>query len=161
MTVDRRLYVHESNLIEGFDDPVMDACGEAAWAWLAQHDQLTLDVILQLHRVVVVAQLAGISDLDDPGEWVGQLRDVNVAVGGRVCPPWRQVRERLKTWLYDPATTPREQHVAFEKIHPFADGNGRTGRLLMWWHEERLGLTPTLVRYDDRHEYYDWFKEDT
>ena len=56
---------------------------------------------------------------------------------------------------------PKDMHVRFEKIHPFVDGNGRTGRMLMWLHEYWLGREPTLIRSNeaDRHYYYQWFRE--
>lgn len=167
-----REYVHQSNLIEGFDDRLMDLCGEAAWYWLRTHDVITREVLLDLHRLVVIAQDFG---WDYDTSWVGSLRTEGVRVGRWVAPSHRQVPRLVDEWLDllrlavvdgregmdtpHGIATPRELHVRFEKIHPFMDGNGRTGRLLMWWHEERLGLTPRLIRFDERHEYYRWFKE--
>lgn len=37
------------------------------------------------------------------------------------------------------------------------DGNGRTGRMLMWWQEIQQGKEPTLITFNNRREYYDWF----
>jgi Fic family protein len=53
-----------------------------------------------------------------------------------------------------PQRTPWVNHVGFETIHPFADGNGRTGRMLMWWQEVQAGQTPTLFKAADRQRYY-------
>lgn len=156
-------HVRESNLIEGFDDPSMDACGLAAWARLRGVETLKLEDLSVLHRVVVARQ-------PDPrwtarqnltGSWRGELREMDLTVGGRTCPPWQEVPELMEDWLRAMENwemcDPREMHVQYEVMHPWADGNGRTGRLLMWWHEVQLGRRPTLVRYAEVQRYYDWF----
>lgn len=48
-------------------------------------------------------------------------------------------------------------HVEFERIHPFRDGNGRTGRLLMVNHALVCGVEPWVTEYDKRWEYYNLF----
>lgn len=46
-----------------------------------------------------------------------------------------------------------EHHIAFERIHPFIDGNGRTGRLLLTYEMIALGLLPVDIRYEERERY--------
>jgi Fic family protein len=48
-------------------------------------------------------------------------------------------------------------HLEFEGIHPFIDGNGRTGRLIMNLDLIRNGYPPINVKFTDRKRYYDAF----
>ena len=50
-------------------------------------------------------------------------------------------------------------HLRFEGIHPFIDGNGRTGRLLLNLELIKAGLLPVNVKYADRRRYYDCFDD--
>lgn len=47
-----------------------------------------------------------------------------------------------------------KHHIEFENIHPFVDGNGRMGRLLLIYEMISLGLLPVDVRYEERDRYY-------
>ena len=48
-------------------------------------------------------------------------------------------------------------HVRFESIHPFIDGNGRTGRILLNFELMKAGLLPVNIKFADRMAYYDAF----
>ena len=50
-----------------------------------------------------------------------------------------------------------EFHLRFEGIHPFIDGNGRTGRLIMNFELMKAGLLPVNIKFSDRRKYYDCF----
>ena len=52
-----------------------------------------------------------------------------------------------------------EFHHAFERIHPFQDGNGRVGRLIMFKECLRNGITPFIIEDDMKEFYYRGLKE--
>lgn len=151
-------HIHESNLIEGYDDPAFDKQSEYAWNYLKTLplDKINHGNICKLQKLITLKQ----ADLR-PDER-GYYRKVQVYVGNSVPPIHQLVTEMINNWLLDlPNADPKEHHILFEKIHPFVDGNGRTGRMLMWWHEMRIGREPTLILNDTKNSaygYYDWFR---
>lgn len=50
-----------------------------------------------------------------------------------------------------------EFHLRFEGVHPFIDGNGRTGRLILNFELMKAGLLPVNIKFADRRKYYDCF----
>ena len=50
-------------------------------------------------------------------------------------------------------------HIAFETIHPFIDGNGRTGRLILNLELMKAGYPPIDIKFTDRMRYYDAFED--
>jgi cell filamentation protein, protein adenylyltransferase len=101
----------------------------------------------------------------DPGETAGNFRRHDIAPfpDGMVPPPYPEVDTRILDWLKVVNAGPRANehllvhlasvHVAFEGIHPFRDGNGRVGRLVMNLLLVRNGYPPAIVRKKTRPAY--------
>lgn len=106
--------------------------------------------------------------MENVGDRGGQFKVIqNGIVGADFIPtPPYQVPEELKKWTDDlswrlkystkdeeKVLTIMEQHLRFEKIHPFSDGNGRTGRALMIWSCLHENITPIVITKEKRNEY--------
>ncbi|MDE6750723.1 MAG: Fic family protein [Lachnospiraceae bacterium] len=52
-----------------------------------------------------------------------------------------------------------EFHAKYESIHPFQDGNGRTGRLILFRECLKNGIVPVVIENDNRNEYLEALKE--
>ena len=152
-------WIRESNLIEGIDRPVEDRRSEKAWKWFVKQE-LTIPNILDLHHKITWQQL---------GSDAGQFRTCQVWVGGHEGAAHQKIMNLMLIWLetwdapiLNKKITPeqwcRESHVYFEMIHPFIDGNGRVGRMILQHQRAKHGLPPLLIKSEERGEYYQWFQ---
>lgn len=100
------------------------------------------------------------------GENAGRFRKVQVFVmGAEEIPPRPENVEievsKLMKWYkfnkkrYDPVVVASYMHCGFEGIHPFIDGNGRVGRLLLNFILMKNGLPPIDIKEKRRLEYYE------
>lgn len=98
----------------------------------------------------------------------GQFRRVPVRIAGALTEPAQpyMIEPLINELLEDLQSKYKNMHIVemaalfhlrFESIHPFIDGNGRTGRLLMNLQLIRAGLPPINVKFSDRKKYYDAF----
>lgn len=148
-------YIHQSNLIEVYDDADMDAQGLVAWRYLQQFrlGDLSHYDVQKLQKIITLTQT------DMQPNWRGYYRNIGVWIGGRKGMESSKIPYAMDTWIKTlKLYVPKTAHIEFEKIHPFVDGNGRTGRMLMWWHELETDRKPTLIMADKRQDYYRWFK---
>ncbi|MEI6046191.1 MAG: Fic family protein [Chloroflexota bacterium] len=123
---------------------------------LAQKKEpFTLDVVRELHRLI----MEGVHE--QAGEF--RIRQVYITGAPHTPPPAREVQEYMDGWVaalergdyaeLNPVIRAAVAHHDFEYIHPFADGNGRTGRLLMNLLLMREGYPPALIHTDWRNRY--------
>jgi Fic family protein len=158
---DVKKYIKSSNEIEGIYSEEEDAQSLLAWAYLEQlGDVLTHGDIMRVQKIITLHQ----DDLkpNEKGYYRGMAgNNVNVTVGGRLAPDHSYVPNLMDGWLNDvPKMSPLVAHIRFESIHPFRDGNGRTGRMIYWFICKRFGIKPTRYNADtekDREAYYRLF----
>ena len=119
----------------------------------AKKGDITEDDILKIHRKV----LAGINE-----EYAGRYRNVRVRIAGSsvVMPNPLKVPDLMKEFVSfvnsQSLVTPEmaiSAHFKFVSIHPFIDGNGRVGRLLMNLILLKGGYQPIIIRPRDRKQY--------
>lgn len=150
-----------SSFIEGVTAPVVDIVlaeagdrtGPSSAAWVAanlaavtealeeaQAGQLTVESLCRWHRTLMKGS-------PTPSRHVGVVRDEQGWMGGTspldahlVTPPPGHMPDLLDDLVayvnrtnIDPVTQAAIAHAQFELIHPFADGNGRVGRVLIAW----------------------------
>jgi len=117
--------------------------------------------LFKLHQILAGAVM-------DQGE-AGRYRTIAVRIGRFVPPPPADVSglmfELLDWWNhrsrpFSPVLSSAILHYRFEAIHPFADGNGRTGRALALWELYRRGFDTHHIFsvdeffWEDRPRYY-------
>ena len=128
----------------------------------ANKKRLTHEDILRLHAIIA-------GEVMDRGE-AGRYRSLRVRVGPYVPPPPDEVSGlmfELLEWWNEPSSTLSPLlssaivHYRFEAIHPFADGNGRTGRALALWELYQRGFDSHHIfsvdefYWEDRPRYYE------
>lgn len=91
-----------------------------------------------------------------PGKPLRDRSGMNVRVGFYVAPPGGpEIGKRLTAILKaaNKGADPWRTHVDFEKLHPFCDGNGRTGRAIWAWQMKRNGRDPFALPFHHRWYY--------
>jgi Fic family protein len=163
-------FLQQSNYIENVMDSKSLDQAVIAWTYLVSESLLSTSVLLKTHKLLMLHQPL-------PGYQRGYWRDHDVVIRRgdiviRRFPPYAEVPDRIKTWLSvandmelmfknNPNNIEnfiKNCHVAFENIHPFADGNGRIGRMLLNWQRLKVGLPILVIPLTEREQYYDWFK---
>lgn len=119
---------------------------------------ITKDLITFIHQM-----LMGV--INDPIAGRFRTSGEYVRVGLHIAPAPEHVDELLAKALlsYDSDHSHHflervaRFHLEFESIHPFNDGNGRIGRILINWQLARLGFPPLIISNKGKQKYYDTF----
>ncbi len=137
-------------------DMVIDSAGQ----------QLGEPFIKSLHRTLK----NGTSDSLKDWFAVGEYKKLPNEVGGRETTPPENVSAEMKRLLSSYNDKPNKSledliafHVAFESIHPFQDGNGRVGRLILFKECLKFDVVPFIIDDELKMYYYrglhEWKKE--
>lgn len=147
MTVSLESFVRESNRIEGIHrNPTP--------AEIKAHRDL-----IRRKRVTVEHVAAFVAEVQPNAVLRDTVRVPGVRVGGHVAPPRgpkivEDLGLLLRRMANDAALNPWAAHVAYETLHPFTDGNGRSGRALWLWHMTLLGRQERALAIGFLHEFY-------
>ena len=116
-------------------------------------------IIKEIHSLVLMNDAAN----------KGVYRRVPVRILGasHIPPEPYQVSEQMEVLISDYEEMKKRKHIIeaiaefhlrFEGIHPFIDGNGRTGRLILNLELIKAGMLPVNIKFADRRKYYDCFE---
>ena len=146
-------FLKESNAIENVYDK--DSLKQAIYAWeyLEKENKLSPHNIKKTHKILMLHQPLM------PNE-KGYFRKQAVYIGGKEAVSYFKVPEQMKIWCDNVNFKPefwKESHIAFEKIHPFVDGNGRVGRIFMNWQRVKKGMDILVIKEKEKQDYYKWF----
>lgn len=127
---------------------------------------LTVTEVRRVHALAMspvweVAPHPQANATEGPGSW--RQHDIRPFPGGMAPPGHTEVPARIQDWvemvcrIRDDAAPIAEavawRHAALERVHPFLDGNGRVGRLLMNLVLVRLGYPPAIIQKRERSRY--------
>ena len=121
---------------------------------------LTTETILLVHKMLI-------ENIDD--NIAGRFRTKNeyVRVGSYIAPAPEHVERMVDAILSEyesnindyPIDKIAKFHLDFETIHPFLDGNGRIGRVIVNFQLNKLGFPNLIIRDKEKKIYYQSFRE--
>lgn len=168
LTKDETRYIFETNTTpeksNNIDDIIETINHFALFDYMLDHydEDLNEEMIKKFHKILK----SGTSDFRRDWFMVGEYKTLPNEVSGRDTTPPKEVDKDMKKLLskykekenktiYDII----EFHYYFERIHPFQDGNGRVGRIIMFKECLKNEIIPFII--DDNHKllYYRGFKE--
>jgi Fic family protein len=153
LTDDEVEFLTQSNYIEGEDGNIEQPA--LAWEFIKKHKSLSNNIICRAHKILMLDK-----DYPPPRGYYRSVPQLDVRVGNNTPPRWWMVDGLMTNWCMDYKELGWKQaHIRFEQIHPFVDGNGRIGRILMNWQRLQEKL-PILVIHEgpEQAEYYTWFR---
>ena len=120
---------------------------------LSENTALTEDLIKNVHERTAL-------DCQPASRGVYRRHPVYIRGSETVPANWQEVPLLMKDLMIAYSRSKQPEifkatafHVFFESIHPFADGNGRTGRLILNYMLEKNGYPPICIKFDHKAEY--------
>ena len=170
LTHDQTRYMFETNTIGvenevlNVDDVIETSNHFRCIDLIIDHAASTLSehFIEKLHHILKT----GTSDSRKDWFAVGEYKRLPNEVGGVQTSLPEEVADRMKALLSDYNAVPKKTlddildfHVRFERIHPFQDGNGRVGRLIMFKECLKYNIVPFIIEENLKLFYYRGLKE--
>lgn len=137
------VFLTESNHIEGIYRPP------------TAEEQAAFDRFMSLFQIHATT-LGDLQAVFAPNMPIRDRAGLNVRVGNYVAPAGGPaIVRRLQALLrrMHSGNDPWKIHVQFEVLHPYCDGNGRTGRMLWAWHMRAIGRDPFALPFLHRFYY--------
>lgn len=170
LTEDQTRYIYETNTIglekepANIDDIIEAVNHFQCFDYIIDHaaETLTESIIKEIHY------LLKINTSDSRLEWfnVGDYKQKPNMVGDSKTTIPKEVKKEIQKLLFDynqkeinSLNDIIEFHYRFEKIHPFQDGNGRVGRLIMFKECLKYNITPFIIEETHKLYYYRGLKE--
>ena len=170
LTHDQTRYIFETNTIGvenevlNVDDVIETSNHFRCIDLIIDHAASTLSehFIKKLHHILKT------STSDSREDWfaVGEYKRLPNEVGGMQTSLPEEVVDKMKALLSDYNAVPKKTlddildfHVRFERIHPFQDGNGRVGRLIMFKECLKYNIVPFIIEENLKLFYYRGLKE--
>lgn len=123
---------------------------------------LNNDIIKEFHRIIKT----GTADAQKDYFRVGAWKKLGNEVGGIATAKPSEVEKKMQSlsnWYRKKKTVPietlAEYHYRFERIHPFQDGNGRVGRLILFRECLRNDVIPFIIDNEHKLFYYRGLRE--
>lgn len=170
LTHDQTRYIFETNTIGvenevlNVDDVIETSNHFRCIDLIIDHAASTLSehFIKKLHHILKT----GTSDSRKDWFAVGEYKRLPNEVGGMQTSLPEEVADRMKALLSDYNAVPKKTlddildfHVRFERIHPFQDGDGRVGRLIMFKECLKYNIVPFIIEENLKLFYYRGLKE--
>ena len=170
LTHDQTRYIFETNTIGvenevlNVDDVIETSNHFRCIDLIIDHAASTLSehFIKKLHHILKT----GTSDSRKDWFAVDEYKRLPNEVGGMQTSLPEEVADRMKALLSDYNAVPKKTlddildfHVRFERIHPFQDGNGRVGRLIMFKDCLKYNIVPFIIEENLKLLYYRGLKE--
>jgi len=126
----------------------------------SQESEINTEMILLLHKMLI-------GGIDDTIAGRFRKKGEYVRVGTHIAPAPEHVEKMIEAALLEYTARLDEYfidkiskfHLEFETIHPFNDGNGRIGRVLINYQFQRLGFPGVIIRDKEKKDYYSTFVE--